>query len=196
MIDLGGVLLKLLFECILWFFKRCIFFYEIDLIYAIKTDEYKSKHKANICAVTDDNVDDARIFQGQHSINRFQKFLRRGDHGYYAYLNNQCVHRSWVVSAGVVKINMFYKKKLDNDEVFIHYCETASWARGQHLYPATLGRIISDNLGKKIMISVDENNISSRRGVEKAGFRLEEMIRTIAVFGVSFTKKISTIHTL
>lgn len=64
--------------------------------------------------------------------------------------------------------------KLKDDEVFIHYCETAPMARGLGIYPFVLSKIINDFFNKKKIISVDAKNTPSIRGIKKVGFKERE----------------------
>lgn len=121
------------------------------------------------------------------NLQSFHEFLQRGDEGYYAYLDGKCAHRSWALHNGVMDVDIFYHRQLKENEVFIHWCETADWARGHNLYPATLGQIIVDNPGKRVCISVNRNNVASRRGIEKAGFELQEKVTTTVVLGMKWT---------
>jgi len=101
--------------------------------------------------------------------------LLLGDIGYYGYINNNCIHRSWVkLNEQIVYPHWAYPMKLNKDEVFIHYCETTSKARGKNIYPHVFSNIIEKHQGKEVLISVNDKNIVSIKGVEKVGFRERE----------------------
>ena len=56
---------------------------------------------------------------------------------------------------------------------YIFFCHTFSEYRGKNIYPYVLTQICKDvekNSGV-VLISTDVNNISSQKGIEKAGFR-------------------------
>ncbi len=178
--------------------KKCVhYIYDIiryrifasytSLLYSIDSYEYVPKYYADIRRVTLYNVNDAYTFQNEHYLQCFREFLEKGDDGYYGYLDDKCAHRSWVIHNGMMVVNRYYKRFMKENEIYIHWCETAVWARGHNLYPAVLGRIIADNPNKHICISVNENNIASRRGVEKVGFTVKERIQTKVFFGMKFT---------
>lgn len=167
--------------------KYRIFFRNTSLIYAITSDDYTPSYVADVRSVTMDNVADAQSFQNDHYLRVFHEFLARGDEGYYAYIDGKCAHRSWVPHNGVMDVDIFFHRQLKGNEVFIHWCETASWARGHDLYPATLGRIIVNHPGMRVCIAVNEKNIASRRGIEKAGFIMQERITTTVVLGMRWT---------
>ena len=102
----------------------------------------------------------------------FRNFLALGDHGYYAYLDDKCVHRSWVKSnEQVVYPHLAYSMKLKPNQHFIHYCETARQARGKGIYPAVSSKIVEVLKDKgEILMSINANNIASIKGAQMAGF--------------------------
>ena len=56
------------------------------------------------------------------------------------------------------------------DDVVIGPCWTHGDFRGRGIYPAVLGRIARDYDGTRLWIFCDEDNVSSRKGIERAGF--------------------------
>lgn len=65
---------------------------------------------------------------------------------------------------------------LYSGQMFIHYCETAPTARGQHIYTHVLSRIAAEFSGDyQILISTSAHNIASIKGITKAGY--EEITR-------------------
>ena len=177
---------KILKKIIAIFLKH-LFVHNVSLLYGIDSRDYYPIYEADIRQVTEDNIEDAKSFQADHYLCSFREFLNRGDEGYYAYINEKCAHRSWVPHNGIMDVDSFYHRPLQENEVFIHWCETAVWARGKNLYPATLARIIADHPGKRVCISVNEKNMASRRGIEKAGFKLQERVTTMVVLGMKWT---------
>lgn len=142
---------------------------------------------AQIKPVTPENVTDARSFQSEKQIRLFSRFLTRGNKGFYAYLNNTCVHRSWVVIApGKVSLHKFFSIDLKPSEVFIQYCETAHSARGKNIFAHVLSDIAHQFGDRRVLTSVDRDNSSSRRSMEKAGFAEVDRIRIMMILGVRF----------
>lgn len=174
-------------DYIVFIMKYRVLARQTSLVYAVVSENYVPSYVADVRPVTKKNVDDAKSFQADHYLCRFHEFLARGDEGYYAYLDGKCAHRSWVLHNGVMDVDIFYHRPLKGNEMFIHWCETAFWARGHNLYPATLGVIIANHPGKRVCISVNEKNIASRQGIEKAGFVLQERITTTVVLGMKWT---------
>lgn len=142
-----------------------------------------SQMPVRIETVTDSNIADVLAFQPARYVDAFKRFLKQGDVGYYAYLDGKCCHRSWLQKGPKwVSINPYVQMRLEKNEGYIHYCETAPWARGKSVYPSVLSKIVEDHKEmENIYICVDSENAPSIRGVEKAGFREREsvIIRTI-----------------
>lgn len=160
--------LKIIFSRIYTFQRIGIYFYD--------TAKYAPKTVIDISQVTQNNLTDILDFQNPRYVNVFHEFLRLGDHGYYAYFDNKCIHRSWVKSnEQVVYPHWAYPVKLNPKQFFIHYCETSPQARGKGVYPAVLSKIVNDFKEKgEILMSIDINNIASIKGAQKAGFRERE----------------------
>jgi len=137
--------------------------------------------------VTEKNVDDALVFQSHKQVKLFSDFLKRGDHGFYGYLNNFCVHRSWVVSGPAkVMLYKFFSMNINSSEVFIQYCETAPGVRGQNIFAHVLNHVANEFKEKRVLTSVDLHNASSRRSMEKAGFKEVDRIKIMMILGIRF----------
>lgn len=149
------------------FIKDRFYTNEIIVLYSLKN--YQSQTSiATIKHATGDNLKDILYFQPQRYIDIFKNFLSLGDKGYFAYLQDKCIHRSWVkLNEQIVHPHWAYPYKLKENEVFIHYCETALEARGKNIYPHVLSKIIEEHQDKEILISVNETNIGSIKGVKK-----------------------------
>lgn len=145
---------------------------------------------AKIVYATEQNIPDILNFQHPRYIETFKHFLSNGDKGYFAYLEEKCIHRSWVKhTPQTVHLYPVLPMKLQDDEAFIHYCETAPVARGKNIFPAVLSKIVDDlNNKRKIMIAANAKNIASIKAIKKAGFREIERHRLIVILGLKFTK--------
>ena len=170
--------------------KKRIYCNETIIVYVFrKTSQQNIATDLKIYPVADKNLKDVLSFQDKKYIEIFNNFLKVGDAGYYAYLNSNCVHRSWVKSnEQVVYFHWSLPYRLKNNEVFIHYCETAPNARGKNVFPRVLDYITRLNKNKEILISVNRNNQASIRGVQKAGFEKKESIQTIVLMGIRFKR--------
>lgn len=161
---------------------------ETIILYSLKNYQPQTS-VAMIKHATDKNINDILHFQPQRYIEIFKNFLSLGDKGYFAYLQDKCIHRSWLKgNEQIVHPHWAYPYQLKENEVFIHYCETAPEARGKNIYPHVLSNIIEEHQDKDILISVNDENIASKKGVEKVGFREREREKVLILLGLKFTK--------
>jgi len=179
-------MIKKVIKKIYIYFKSRIYINETAILFKSFKNIIQTS-PAKIVQANHNNLTDILIFQDPKYIGIFNKFLDSGDKGYFAYLNNKCVHRSWVqFGEKEVEIHRFLKRKIEKDEAFIHYCETAPEARGKNIYPAVLSKIVTDLKDKyrNIYISTNIKNKASRRGIEKAGFVEIERIKIVVILGI------------
>jgi hypothetical protein len=184
--------LNTFFDRIYLFIKRNLYFNEVSILYRHKYFINKTSI-ANIRKVDYKNISDLLNFQDKKYLKIFNNFLDVGDIGYYAYLNGECIHRSWVqFGEKEVKVHRFLKRKIKKNEAFIHYCETASWARGKNIYASVLSKIVNDFGGRynDFYISTDNKNIASQKGIIKAGFVEIERNRILIILGIKIVNLI------
>lgn len=134
--------------------------------------------------VNEQNIQDARQFEDPVSFSINTKNFKKGEKGIYGYLNNHCVFRAWIIEGPKkILLHKFYTYQLKENEIYIHSCETAANHRGKGFYPYAISTIAAKyrSEGKKILISTDEKNISSKKGILKAGFE-EKFIVSVNVF--------------
>ena len=130
-------------------------------------------------------------------VAEFEAFLARGDCGYYGYLGDRVVHRSWLVRGpGIMRLwRRFGEWAVREGEAYIHYCETAPEARGHAIYPAALSRIANDTAAqgtRRLFIATEAENPASQRGIERAGFVECARVTVHVRFGVGSQKVIET----
>ena len=152
--------------------KMRLFCYETIGLFISEQNKTVSYAATDIRWATQANLADILNFQPARYVEVFRDFLALGDKGYYTYLDGQCVHRSWVKSnEQVVYPHWAYPMKLQPNQHFIHYCETAPQARGKGIYPAVLSKIVDDFKHKgEILMSINAKNTASIKGAQKAGF--------------------------
>ena len=107
-----------------------------------------------------------------------------------------------VQSESVQHISWIYYEKdpnrilqLQDDEAEVKYCLTIPEFRGQGLYPRTLRKIagyLHQKMLKRAFICVNEENVSSVKGIEKAGFKRLGKVRLRKVAGIQYSKKLTT----
>lgn len=142
---------------------------------------------AVIRRVNRDNMDDALHMEVPEKVAEFRALLQRGDAGYYAYLNEAVVHRSWVqFGPGIAQCELGVMFRLEAGDSYVHHSKTYPNARGQGIYMAVLSQISHDMRveGRNVFIATVQSNPASIRGIEKAGFRLLRRVRSIICFGV------------
>lgn len=142
--------------------------------------------------VTSKNINDALTYEPQVKVDTFKRFLSKGDCGFYAYLNGQFIHRSWV-TFGPKKVTQWKQcapLKLKQGEAYIHWCETVPWVRGMGVYPTVLNYIIRVLSGRvnEFYISTTADNIASRNGIRKAGFSLISGCEVTSFWGLKSEK--------
>ena len=145
---------------------------------------------ARIVKVDQENINDVLDFQSNRYIAIFQSFLDKGDTGYYAYLDNKCVHRSWVISnEQAVYPHWAYPMRLNSNQNYIHFCETAPNARRMGIYSTVLSQIVQDfkDCGE-ILISINKKNHASIKGVKSVGFVEKERVKVLIILGIKFVK--------
>lgn len=173
------------------FIRQKIYTNETVIIFELKSLKQQNS-KAIIKNATFENLKDILYFQNKKYINIFKDFLNKGDKGYFAYIDNNCIHRSWIKSDNqIVYPHWALPYNLKDNEVFIHYCETAPEARGQNIYSHVLSHVANIFKDKNILISVNKNNISSIKGVAKVGFIPKEEIQILIILGFRFTRYIN-----
>lgn len=167
----------------LLFTKTSIIIYEFKEERTINCD-------ARISKVNFNNISDVLDFQSSKYVEVFKSFLLLGDFGFYGYIDNKCVHRSWVKkNCQTVNIYKLIKYKLKEREFFIHYCETDPSARGKNIYPAVLSKISKDvPPNSSIIIAVNRKNKASIKGIKKAGFSEKKSIFLFLLFGFYFVQ--------
>jgi len=170
------------------FITKRVYINEKIILYKLKNYE-KQISLATIKHAANDNLNDVLYFQAQKYVEIFKNFLVLGDKGYFAYLKDKCIHRSWLkANQQIVHPHWAYPYKLKENEVFIHYCETAPETRGRNIYPHVLSNIIEEHKDKDILISISDENIASKKGVEKVGFRERERVKVLIIMGMKFIK--------
>jgi hypothetical protein len=100
--------------------------------------------------------------------------LRRGDRCYTVSIDGRLAHYSWVQRSSSHPITEAgVSVPVDNGAFWIYHCQTATWARGQGLYPATLERIVQDCFAEgdcTAWIYTSKRNVASQKGIRQAGF--------------------------
>ena len=86
---------------------------------------------------------------------------------FYVITNNEIIHTSYCAK------KCFKFPFMKSDDYHIGPCHTTTRARGQRVYPSVLTKIASEKYNNNhIYMVVEDTNLSSRHGVETAGFHV------------------------
>ena len=111
--------------------------------------------------------------------------LKRGDVCYAGYLEGRLAHYSWVQRSGEhLILEAGATVAIAEGEFWIYHCRTADWARGRGIYPATLARIVNDQFDAGYTVGwvyTTRENISSQKGIARAGFTFDRTVRAIRI---------------
>jgi len=117
---------------------------------------------------------------------KFKDLLNRGSQLYLAFVAGNLAGHYLVTDLTKHKPYLFnYHPAFGVDSsYFIFYCRTFERYRNNMLYSYALTHIckniVSD--GKSVLISADSDNVSSQKGIEKAGFKKIGSLRYIQLF--------------
>jgi hypothetical protein len=118
-------------------------------------------------------------FDLDECLQRFQ----RGDRCYTVSIDGRIAHYSWVQRSGSHPITEAGVRVPVEDRAFwIYHCQTAQWARGRGIYPATLEKIVHDSFAEgycTAWIYTSKQNVASQKGIARAGFGLVTTLRAL-----------------
>lgn len=87
-----------------------------------------------------------------------------------------------LVHESTIHTTLFFLKLIDKTGPAIGDCYTNPNYRGQSIYPTMIGKIagelLTDKNNETVFIIVDYDNVSSIKGIEKAGFKLYAKVNT------------------
>lgn len=106
-----------------------------------------------------------------------------GLESYWVYDEGNVVHKSFIFK------NVHLLSLLNRSGITIGNCYTNPEYRGQSIYPKIISYIYKEKKQQTLMI-VDSNNISSIKGIEKAGFKRIAHIKTKRWLIFYFNKEI------
>lgn len=129
--------------------------------------------------INPDNIKDVLSFESKATMRYLKRFIKKGNKGILGYLNGECVHRSlYKDTPGKALIYKFLPIVIQENEVYIHNCETSERARGKNIYPFVISYIANKYYpSREILIATSTDNMASRRGIEKGGFKPFRIMR-------------------
>lgn len=147
-----------------------------------------------IVKADENSISDVLAFDSADYLPVYKRFFEEGQNCYLAYLDNRCVHRSWVIDKPQnVHTHWSHSMPLKENEVFIHYCLTDPIARGKNIFAYVLSEICREYKEYKALIAVEWNNKASIRSIEKAGFVPYIQIKVLIIAGIVIRKKAQNI---
>lgn len=128
-----------------------------------------------------------RILREIHPIDiaEDQSRLEAGHKCFVGWSNERPAHFTWAQDAGVHEIRGTWRRDpIEPGDFWLYSARTAEWARGRRLLPAALAMILRDYKQRnyqRALATIAEENVSSFRAAERAGFVLTGRIRSFAV---------------
>lgn len=106
------------------------------------------------------------------SLGTMKSRLERGDCCYLAYIDGRAVHRSWVTSTSCWVRDAKAIFRPMEGEVYVYDSYTLPRYRSRGAFTSTLLKILADysSENKLVWIAVRNDNLSSRRAIERVGF--------------------------
>ena len=159
-----------------------------QLFYAGQKDIvfHEARIPVSFVRIKESNISLVRQLRGSTYEEQFRYQLRLGDFGYYAFYEEKPVAYGWVKHYG--SDDYFYKI----GEGICYLCRffTLESYRGNGIYPALISKLIlHEENCEHFYIDVETGNISSRRGLEKVGFRFVREYAFIRGFKHTFNKQ-------
>lgn len=149
---------------------------EIDnayIIEAMSQVHINNPNNLRVCRIEDNNVYDSISFNDKQTILKFKEFDEKGHLGYYCYLNNECILRTWIFTkSDVTFVGRNFIYELEHNEYFSGWSETKEDARGIGAFSFTLNSIIHELKDNRITAYVASDNIASLKGTKKIGFEI------------------------
>ncbi|MDQ4064677.1 MAG: GNAT family N-acetyltransferase [Actinomycetota bacterium] len=126
---------------------------------------------------------------GTDSITTFVRRLDATNRCFIVDMDDRIVHSSWFTTSKswVGEIAAYFI--LPPRHGYVYESFTHPRARGRGLYPLALARIcrlVADEGCPRVWVAIEEDNLSSRRAVEKAGFE--------AIYAIAFERRLGSVR--
>jgi len=133
-----------------------------------------------------DSLDTRSSLINDPIVSHFRRCIDRKGFVYLVYDEDKLIFRACVQRGKYLShiIGNSFIKILESD-YYIEYCETHIMYRGQRIYPWVLNEIRKELLktnDTNLYIATDFENISSRKGLERAGFKIKETYILLNIF--------------
>ncbi len=117
--------------------------------------------------------------------------IRAGDRCFLAFQDQQLVHVIWARISKEIDISYELGPKgiipLQSAELILYDAWTPEAMRGHGFYARTMTKILPQcfTISPRVWIYSLSDNLASRRGIEKCGFRLHHRLQRVRWFGLS-----------
>ncbi len=130
----------------------------------VRFEALSEKHLSELPTPPDDSDFRAR------QLNRLSRF--GSSYAFALYIGDLLAHIAWLLPAAAVRQDIPRVLSLREDEAEITGCETLSNFRGKGVYPYVIQRLVSvarQRGIRRIYMKTLETNVSSQKGIKKAG---------------------------
>lgn len=114
---------------------------------------------------------------GSSSIEEIKERLSKGAILFCVFIGREFAHASWVGMNINAVFDSVFQRLNHRDSYYIYSCYTDTTYRGCGIYPHVLSKICKflrsyiKNTKSKVLINANKKNLSSIRGITKAGFK-------------------------
>ena len=172
---------------------RSLFRSEKNIVYAFDPSQVASEQIEPVVPITIRKAELGDLEIVEHDLKpipwEFQVHRFDGVKDFFTAVDNKKIrHISWIYYQD--DPNRFIR--LGSKDAEIKYCLTLPEHRGKGIYPAVLREVIGYLKEKgfmRVFITVQEDNIPSIRGIEKAGFKCVGRVRLLKIMGVQVSRK-------
>ena len=166
--------------------KKVIFYKNENTANEIGKNSNGRREQIKVRMALPEDIDELEqiMYQDRFEI---KKRFKRGNRCFVACIGTRIVHYTWV---------SFYKEylpsinkwiELAEDEAYVYNVRTLSDFRGQGIFPFVLasicGQLRKDGY-KRILASIQSDNIPSQKAFEKAGFKKTQEISFLRILGL------------
>lgn len=176
------------------FIRNSLFRNERILVYCIFLQKYAIYNKNSNLPIVKGEIKDLECerIRLEQQLWEFQCDRYDGVKDFFLYIDEGIIgHISWLYYKGDPNRLL----RLSDEDCEIKFCLTLPKFRGKGLYPAVLQEIqwyLKDKGLQRCFICVKDDNCSSIRGIEKAGFLFVCEITLRKIFGFQVSQKCDT----
>ena len=167
---------------------KCIKVYNMEL-YSLNRDCFISQlHKLpqgiEFHRITESDLEANKSYCASH-YKSWKYNLKKGAEGLFATYDNEIVAHGWLKKRS--SKDPFYL--MEKNVAYLSEFYVNANFRGRGIYPAMLSQFISNDQNfDSFFISIYQNNVASRNGLLKVGFKLSSCFRFVRAFKITLNK--------